>query len=380
MRSVWIAILAGVIACSNSPAFAQDTNLQVAQRLRAAQVARESYREQLNENVLFIMGGQPGTSYVNISNDMAHVVNDGLRMRLLPVLGNAAAQNIGDLIFLRGVDLALTTTQVLDLLRESNQYGPNLDRQLVYITPLANEEMHVLARPGINAIEELQGKVVSFDNAGSATALLGPKIFSALKIEVQARYLPQADALQEMKNGAVDATICICAKPLNLITQLEAKSGFKLLDVPFVDAFRNTYLPASLSSDDYGQLFGKSGKVDTIATTMALVSFNWPKASSRYARTARFVEALFSKFRELQRPPRHPSWQSVNIAAAIPGWQRFAAAQDWLDRNVQQTAALRASFNKVLPEQAGPKAGAPASIDSEKLFREFMDFMRNEPN
>ena len=380
MRTVRVAMFVTVIACSIWPAAAQDTNLLNAQRLRAAQAARESYREQLNENVLFIMGGQPGTSYVNVTNDMAQVVNDGLRLRLLPVLGNAAAQNIGDLIFLRGVDLALTTTQVLDLLRDSNQYGPNLDRQLVYIAPLANEEMHVLARPGINAIEELQGKVVSFDSAGSATALLGPKIFSELKIEVQGRYLQQVDALQAMRSGSVDATVCICAKPLNFISQLGGQSGFKLLEVPFIESLRNTYLPASLTPEDYGQLLGKGTKVETIATTMALVSFNWPKASPRYARTARFVDALFSKFGELQRPPRHPSWQSVNIAAAVPGWQRFGAAQEWLDRNVQPTASLRASFNKVMSENAGLKAGAPGSIDSEKLFREFMDFMRKEPN
>ena len=34
---------------------------------RASQQARESYRERLNENVLFLMGGQLGAAYIQIA-------------------------------------------------------------------------------------------------------------------------------------------------------------------------------------------------------------------------------------------------------------------------------------------------------------------------
>jgi uncharacterized protein len=371
-------MLAFALAASSLPPAAQETEQRPGPRLRAAQTARDSYREQVNENVLFLMGGQPGTSHVVIAHDMAQVVNDGLRLRVLPVVGNAAAQNVSDVIFLRGIDLALTSLQVLEVLKESKQFGANLDRQIVYISALASEEMHVLARRGINAIEDLQGKKVALDSAGSATALLSPRILKELKISVDAYYLPQADAIEKMRSGEIDATICICAKPLTILSEIPADSGFKLIEVPFADGVRDAYLPATLSADDYPRLLSKGAKIETVATTMVLISFNWPKGSARYARTVKFVEALFTRFPELQRAPRHASWQSVNLAASLSGWQRFPAAQDWIDRNGQALAALRTSLNRALQDEGDRKGGAEAGADSDRLFREFMDFMRKE--
>ena len=184
-----------------------------------------------------------------------------------------------------------------------------------------------------------------------------------------------------MRNGTVDATICICAKPLGILSQLDATSGFKLLEVPFVEGFRNTYLP-SLTSDDYGKLLPKGSKVETIATTMVLVSFNWPLKAHRATNERQSSSTHYSR-----------SFRNYSGRLAIragdpsdrrhsPGVQDFktVVAQDWLDRNMQQSASLRASFMKVMPDQVGAKAGAPASVDSEKLFRDFMDFMRKEPN
>ena len=47
---------------------------------------------------------------------------------------------------------------------------------------------------------------------------------------------------------------------------------------------------------------------------------------------ARFVDALFSRIDEFAKPPRHPKWKEASISAVIPGWQRFKAAQDWIDQ------------------------------------------------
>jgi TRAP-type uncharacterized transport system substrate-binding protein len=380
MRTSRMILLAFGLACAVPPAAAQDSEARaLQQQQRAAQAERDSYREQVNENVLFLMSGQPDDSYVALAHDIAVVVDDGLRLRVLPVIGNAAVQNVSDVVFLRGIDLAFTTTQVMSHLKQTKQYGANLDRQIVYVAALSNDDMHVLARPGINAIEDLNGKKVNFHTTGSSTALLSPLIFKGLRIDVRAVNMPQADAIEKMRTGEIDATVCICPKPVNILTQLKEDTGFKLLDVPFVPGFHEDYLPSSISRDDYPALLPKSGKVETIATTTVLISFNWPRGSNRYNRTVKFVEALFSKFSELQRPPRHPMWRSVNLAAVVPGWQRFAAAQEWLDRNQRQTVALRANLAKVL-EQQPLVPGVSTAADNDRLFREFMDYMRKTRN
>src|SRR5262245_14476638 len=70
---------------------------------------REQYRERLNENVVYLMGGQLGAALVVVAHDISVVVNDGDALRVLPVLGGGAAQNLRDVVFLRGIDLGITT-------------------------------------------------------------------------------------------------------------------------------------------------------------------------------------------------------------------------------------------------------------------------------
>jgi hypothetical protein len=54
---------------------------------------------------------------------------------------------------------------------------------------------------------------------------------------------------------------------------------------------------------------------------------------------AKFAEALFSRFAEFKKPPRHPKWREVDLSRDLPGWQRFPAARDLL----LQQAKLRPS-------------------------------------
>ncbi len=77
-----------------------------------------------------------------------------------------------------------------------------------------------------------------------------------------------------------------------------------------------------------------------IAVPTALVGYNWPAKTNRYQRVARFVDLLFTRMDKLQAPGFDPKWKSINLAATVPGLDRFAAAQEWLDR---QARAPRAS-------------------------------------
>lgn len=370
--------LVSSLACAalSLPAAAQDANNTPSyQQQRAAQRARDNFREQINENVLFLMSGQPDASYLTLAHDISTVTNDGLRLRVLPVMGTASVQNVSDVLFLRGIDLTFTMVQVINHLKKTRQYG-NIEQSLVYIAPLHNDEFHLLAGPGINSIEELKGKKVNFNKPGSASALLGPRIFQELKVDVQPVFISQSDAHARMRKGEIAATVILAAKPIGSLAKFENDAGFKMLDIPYAPALQEDYLPSVISHEDYPNFLAKGDKVETIATTTVLISFNWPKGTPRYNRTAKFVDTLFSKFGELQRPPRHPVWKSVNLAATVPGLQRFGPAQEWLDRNAPSTA-VSANARKQLMQQGSVKPGGSSASNTETLFREFMDFTRN---
>jgi hypothetical protein len=72
------------------------------------------------------MGGQLGAAYVVIAHDISVVVNDGDSLRVLPVIGGAAVQNLRDVVFLRGIDLGVTNLLTLNQMKASRELGANL--------------------------------------------------------------------------------------------------------------------------------------------------------------------------------------------------------------------------------------------------------------
>lgn len=340
---------------------------------------REQQRVKMNENLLILMCGQLGAPYIQLGHDISVAVNDGDNLRVLPTVSDGALTNVRDVLMLKGVDLGITTVQIINALKSSGELGPNLDRQIAYIAPLSVDTLHVLARPGINSIEDLKGKKVSFNSKGSGTARFGPAVFKALGIQVSETTMAQGDAIQAMRNGELDATVCSCPKPLPAFPGVKPEWDFKLLNVPYVPAFEQDYVPASITNTDYPNLVSKDGKVETIATSTILVAFSWQPNTERYRRIEKFVDAFFSNVDKLREPPRHPAWRSVNLAATVRGWQRFPAAQAWLDR--QATAASKAGVPSIDPTLARAQAvrAAPGNpAEQERLFQKFLEWSRQQ--
>jgi len=290
----------------------------------------EQFRQKVNDNVVFLMGGQPGATFNQLANDISLVVSDGYKLRVLSVEGGAAVQNVEDVLYLRNIDMALTTQETLDYLKASGALGPNLNKLITYIAPLFPNPLQILARGGATSVKDLNGKKVNFNNKGSATAQFVPKLFKALGLDVQEFYLTQGDALEKMRTGEIDATICSCPGSVPAYASVKPESGLKFVSVPYDKSTQGGYLPAEITNEDYPALVAKDQPVSTIAASTVLISFNWPRGSSRYERTAKFVNAFFSKIDEFHKPPRSPLWKSVNLSTDIPGWTRFPVAEEWL--------------------------------------------------
>lgn len=289
---------------------------------------REQIRQRVNDNVLFLMGGQPGATFSQLAHDISVVVDDGNNLRVLPVIGGAAVQNVEDVLFLRNIDMALTTQEAMSYLKTTGKLGPHLEQQLTYIATLFPNPLQILARGGAKSIADLSGKKVNFNNKGSATAQFVPNIFKTFGVDVQEFYMGQGDAMEKLRRGEIDATICSCPTPVPAFANVTPESGLGFVAVPYEKSVQASYLPVSISKEDYPGLVEKD--VETLAAITVLVSYNWPKDSARYKRTEKFVNAFFSKFEEFHKPPRHPLWKVVNLGATIPGWTRFQAAEDWL--------------------------------------------------
>jgi uncharacterized protein len=345
--------------------------------------AREAERLKVNENVVMLLAGELGQADIQLAQDVAVAVDDGDKLRVLPVASGGAVTNVRDILLLRGADLGVSTVQVLNDLKASGELGPQLERQIAYVAVLSVDALHVLARPDIGTLLDLKGKKVGFNTKGSATQRLGPAVFKKLGIEVKEAYMPQADAIEAMRKGEIDASVCSCALPVPAFPAIKPEWGFKLLDVPYAAAMEQDYVPATLTGTSYPNLIAPGGRVETIATSTVLVTFNWGRGTDRYRKIETFVNAFFANVDKLRQPPRHPAWKEFNIAASIRGWQRFPAAQEWLERQAAEAAIKdKAAESGIDPAQARAQAAKAAPLDSaeqERLFREFIEWSRGRP-
>jgi uncharacterized protein len=339
------------------------------------QISREALRARMNENVVTIMAGSPSGTDLAIVQDLASVLDDGSKLRVLPMVGKGPEQNIKDVMFLRGVDMGLTQANLLKHFDKTGELGPNLKGQIAYIAKLFNEELHILVRDEINDIKELNGKYVNFGPEGSGAEITGRLIFAALGVDTQEVHLNDADAIQKLKDGDIDATIAVTGKPAPVLTYLKETSGLKLLPVPYAEGLEDEYYPATLTHDDYPSLVPAGGRVDTVAVCAVLVSFNWPGDSVRYAKIAKFVDRFFANFDRFLTEPRHPKWREVNFAATLEEWQRSPLAQKWIDRAERATdISSRNHFDAFLAQASGPRDKPISEAERADLFRAFLQW------
>ena len=346
----------------------------------AAQSAKE-LRQQVNANAVTILSGNPNGTYLFIASDIAFVLDDGDELRVLPVVGKGGAQNVRDLIYLRGIDMAIVRSDALQAFSGDPRYR-NIGWQLRYITRLYNEEMHILTRKDITSIDQLDGMRVNLSDAGSGTQLTTQIVFAKLGINPIEYNMGQRDGFEKLKAGELDATILVAGKPSGSWKSVEVdRSKFHILSVPWSEPLQDDYLPTKLTHEDYPNILEPGETVDTIAVGAVLASYNWAPDTDRFARIEKFVDAFFDNIGSFDTRARHPKWKEINIAAELQGWTRFGPAQAWLDANrqrVSQAETLKTEFGRFLTENVQAN-GTLTDKQMELLFRQFIAWRRDNP-
>lgn len=287
--------------------------------------------ERLNAGTVGIITGGVDGTYIRIGADIANVL-DGPDLRVLTLVGRGSVQNLRDLMFLRGIDISIVQMDARESLSADN-LSAAADRRLRYIAPLYNEEVHVLANRAISGVDQLRGKKVGIDKPGSGTNLTARNIFRKLNIQPEFVEIDQTSSYAALRAGDIAAAVYVAGRPVRAISDFKDEGSVHLLGLPFAGDLAETYLPSRFTKSDYPGLLDDDRPIETLAVGSVLAAFNWQVGSERYRRVERFVNAFFSRFSEFRKAGRHPKWKEVNLSGTVPGWQRFPAAQLWLDRN-----------------------------------------------
>ena len=360
-----VASLASIgMAC---PAAAQNSELpsapalMPAERDGAAARLRHALRQRENRGLVGFMSGDIDSTDLRAATDLATVV-DGTdpELHILPLVGNDAIQNAKDLAVTRGVDVAIIQADVLDYVKRE-PFFPGLENYLQYVTKLYDEEVHVLARREVTALEDLAGKKVNVDRPGSGAAITAATIFAASHLTVEPTHFDPVLALEKLKAGDIAALVYVSGKPAPLFTGLGPDDNLHFLPLRAGD-LPKTYSAAALTAQDYPGLIATENRIDTVAVGAVMMVYNWPPGSERFRRVTRFVDAFFDHLKDLQQSPRHPKWHRIDLAAPVPGWTHFAPAE----RRVR-TAAL------------APAADASRERAPDTLFKDFAEYLKHRP-
>jgi len=335
----------------------------------------------VNEGTVTIITAPAGGATSVFGSDMARVLDDQSNIRVLPVLGKGPVRNVSDILFLKSIDMGAVAADVPEFYRL--QYGiPDITSQFRYIARLYHNEIHVIARSGIRSIFDLNGKrIIAPTDVGFYSARV---IFNRLNMTATFDYATDdAKSIQKLIDGEADAYIVSTGKVFQLARNIRNDNrALHLVPIPYDRRLQDLYLPTTLSSEEYPNLLQPGETIETVAIGMLLVTYNWPENTERYRRVARFVDAFFSNYDEFMKPPRHPKWRDSSIVAAVAGWKRFKAADEWLvSRNMvprPQTAVLdtqRAQFETFVRQSGGTMSTDPA--ERSELFRQFLQWRRD---
>src|SRR5215831_21197979 len=112
-----VALGLGVALLSHSVGhLAQAQQVAIPKSIEAAGPDQE-LKNRKNNWTVGIAGGQLSGSYMTFADELGQVLDDGDNLRVIPMVTYGAASNMDDLLYLRGVDIAVTQSDVFEYFR-----------------------------------------------------------------------------------------------------------------------------------------------------------------------------------------------------------------------------------------------------------------------
>jgi TRAP transporter TAXI family solute receptor len=301
-----------------------------------------------------IMTGKPTGTYIRFGQDIARVAaHFGVRLAAQPSAGSL--ENVEAVLKRPDTPFAIVQSDVLDFIAT---FADDQDLQrtatgMRMVFPLYNEEVHLLARPGIASLTDLTGKRVAVGAPDSGTLLTATLLLASAGVMAEEEVrIDTEEALAAMREGQVDAMFYVAGRPAKLFaTGVAEADGFHL--VPIAEpAVRQLYQATTIPAGTYPW---QKEEVPTVAVRAVLMTYDFSRPT-RYHRAAcatvgKVARMIQSNLEWLRGPGRgHPKWKDVALDAGLVSWQRSPCAE----------AGLVAAQDFVIP---GTSAAAAACDD-----------------
>ncbi|MEZ5776576.1 MAG: transporter substrate-binding domain-containing protein [Hyphomicrobiaceae bacterium] len=368
MRMLTAAILFVLAIAAASPGLAAGDGDNIAERISRGRVTI------LTDGVTEASG-----LMTEMAARLASAVDEEGQIRVLPVLGYGSAASVRDLLYLRGIDLAILNADILEYLRIEGQM-PEAERRVRLVTRLADKLAFIAARGEIASFADLKGKRIVTLGADSESHVTARVLLHLAGVEATIIDRDMEGALAALDSGEAAAFVSLGRNPTELQDRLQKVEGVHLIGLPASPEIDRVYRRWRLPANAAPGLVEASG-LDTVRVPTVLASFAWRAGHSRKAGVDRFVKALLTTIAEVKAAPGPSIWKSVDMHGEVAGWERYQAAAEVLaslpadapgiaDASPLATTAGEAGVLADLDRLPGLPGGEPGTAETPPVPRE----------
>ncbi|MDP9836629.1 TRAP transporter TAXI family solute receptor [Neorhizobium huautlense] len=271
------------------------------------------------------MASMEGGSQTMIARDIAELGNKcGLPLQVVDSHGSL--ENFFGVRNRHNTQFGIVDSDILNYLsayRGSNEDVKQAIQGMRIMLPLYDAEVHIVARAGINSLQDLRGKRLGVGQKDGTAYLTSQLILDILRIQVTERVTGSADEMIELlRQGEIDALLKVGNAPMPMFTDGRVDNSFHL--VPITDeVLHASYKPVTLPAGTYS--FQRE-PVKTIASKTLLMTYEYGSEKNAYYRNsckavADFTNLIVGNLDELRRVGHHPKWKTLNLTEIPKGWE-----------------------------------------------------------
>lgn len=262
--------------------------------------------------------GPPGAVYREIGRAFADALNRYWPERGVEVLHTDAGVENARILLEGDTELALTN---VDIVAEGSS-------QIVALARLFDSVVHVIVPEDspVRDVTDLDGRPVATGLPESGSRFVVTRLAESLGIELVFEDFSQADSVEAIRSGRVDAVFSLTGMPTPAVTELAAGGGVRLLDLgghlaPLFEEHPLSYSPVVIPGTMYPPLAG----VGTFAVPTILAAH-----ASLDRALAEFVTgAVFEHAPELSRARPEAGQINPRTGAATAPVALHPGAADW---------------------------------------------------
>lgn len=249
-----------------------------------------------------IASGQPSGTNYPMAQDIARVCST-TQAPITNVQSDGSLDNLAKVYGDKNVQYGIVQT---DALLYQKGVDPKMMDRIQMVFPFFSSEIHLLvtANSNIHSLADLQGKRVDEDVEGSGSWVSVQVIKSLTGYRWTAVNLQQAQGLQAVQGGQVDAMFVNAGRPVSMLANAQ---GVRLVSIsnPKLDDF-GLYTKSTIPSGSYPF---QQQSVQTYKTGNVLVTYAFKNQYQK--EIGDLVSCVMHKLPELQQSG-HPKWKNVD--------------------------------------------------------------------